>query len=193
MNEQQPGSHALFVSATPAAQTVNATRIRTSRLPGSRRPSSGTGPSSTAFAVALRVDGHWPRGARSTWRRRAGSARMSISVILPCLTVKPMIVTGRPCRATTAPAAVFPDHHLSPSACRWVMSRTTQVSGVLLGLWKGRQPGQTSGSLDLMRRPVSCFAPGPGGVSCTEPCTSAQQRRLPARRPGRRRAGSTVS
>jgi len=43
------------------------------------------------------------------------------------------------------------------------MSRTTQVSGVLLGLWKGRQPGQTSGSLDLMRRPVSCFAPGPGG------------------------------
>jgi hypothetical protein len=40
------------------------------------------------------------RAVRSSWRRRAGSARMSISVILPCLTVKPMIVTGRPLRVT---------------------------------------------------------------------------------------------
>src|SRR5215203_3684094 len=47
------------------------------------------------------------RTARSSWRRRAGSARTSISTIFPRLTVKPMIANGRPRGATTTPAAPF--------------------------------------------------------------------------------------
>src|SRR5918997_1005418 len=47
------------------------------------------------------------RTAKSSRRRRSGSARTSISAILPRLTVKPMTANGRPRGATTTPAAPF--------------------------------------------------------------------------------------
>jgi hypothetical protein len=45
------------------------------------------------------------RTVRSSSRRRAGSARMSITAILPRATVKPITADGCPCGGTTNPAA----------------------------------------------------------------------------------------
>jgi hypothetical protein len=47
------------------------------------------------------------RTARSSRRRRSGSARMSMATILPPLIVKPMTENSRPRGATTTPAAPF--------------------------------------------------------------------------------------
>src|SRR5215217_7417012 len=79
--------------------------------------SSGAGPPATSMSAGATgprrtpcgrgVERQSSRTAKSSWRRRAGSARTSISTIFPCLTVKPMTANGRPRGATTTPAAPF--------------------------------------------------------------------------------------
>ena len=83
-----------------ACRPQSTIRQPASRSPGTRalveqQPPDRDEPGARSCASDLGL----PRGVlacqslafRSSWRRRAGSARMSISVIFPCRTVKPRI------------------------------------------------------------------------------------------------------
>ena len=72
------------------------------------------------------------RTARSSWRRRAGSATTSISVILPSVIVKPSTRNSRPRGAITSPTAPF-------TSAGWVnLARSEEASTPLATAWAPR-------------------------------------------------------
>ena len=87
--------------ASPALQARPAARRPGDRPRGSPRLTGKAVRAATSVRSALQTSST----VRSRWRRRSGSARMSISTIFPPVIVKLMTDTGRPSSVLTTPAA----------------------------------------------------------------------------------------